>query len=121
MFANRTHVRIANISRQIEGETMTFCMHRGRTISYRLLGQSTKPLLVLAHPLGMTQGIWDEMLPALLEAFQVLTWDLPGHGASSAWPEDNGAIEAEDLAQEAITLRSEERRVGKECRSRGGR
>lgn len=85
---------------------MTFCMHKGRTISYRLLGQSTNPLLVLAHPLGMTQGIWDEMLPALLEAFQVLTWDLPGHGASSAWPEDNGTIEAEDLAQEAITLAS---------------
>src|SRR5690606_30764635 len=35
-----------------------------------------------------------------------LTWDLPGHGASSAWPEDNGAIEAEHLAQEAITLAS---------------
>ena len=85
---------------------MTFCMHKGRTINYRLLGQSNKPLLVLAHPLGMTQGIWDDMLPALLDDFQVITWDLPGHGASSAWPEDAGPIEAEDLAQEAITLAS---------------
>ena len=83
---------------------MTFCMHKGRTISYRLLGDANHPLLVLAHPLGMTQGIWDDMLPALLEQFQVLTWDLPGHGASSAWPTDGGNIEAEDLAQEAITL-----------------
>lgn len=85
---------------------MTFCTHKGRTISYRLLGAANKPLLVLAHPLGMTQGIWDDMLPALLEDFQVLTWDLPGHGASSAWPEDSQTIEAEDLAQEALTLAS---------------
>lgn len=83
---------------------MTFCMHNGRTISYRLLGQANKPLLVLAHPLGMTQAIWDDMLPALLPQFRVLTWDLPGHGASSAWPQASAAIEAEDLAQEALML-----------------
>lgn len=83
---------------------MAFCTHNGRTISYRLLGQANKPLLVLAHPLGMTQGIWDDMLPGLLTQFRVLTWDLPGHGASSAWPQTSVAIEAEDLAQEALTL-----------------
>jgi len=83
---------------------MTFCAHQGRTISYRLLGQPESPLLVLAHPLGMTQGIWDDMLPELLSRFRVLTWDLPGHGASSAWPDDRDAIEAEDLAQEALML-----------------
>jgi len=83
---------------------MAFCTHNGRTISYRLLGEANNPLLVLAHPLGMTQGIWDDMLPALLTQFRVLTWDLPGHGASSAWPEDSSAIEAEDLAQEALML-----------------
>lgn len=83
---------------------MTFCIHQGRTISYRLLGKSSNPLLMLAHPLGMTQGIWDDMLPELLGRFRVLTWDLPGHGASSAWPDDNDAIDAEDLAQEALML-----------------
>ncbi|WP_185266669.1 alpha/beta fold hydrolase [Halopseudomonas xiamenensis] len=83
---------------------MAFCTHNGRTISYRLLGQANKPLLVLAHPLGMTQAIWDDMLPALLTQFRVLTWDLPGHGASSAWPQASAAIEAEDLAQEALML-----------------
>ncbi|MEJ6655960.1 MAG: alpha/beta fold hydrolase [Pseudomonas sp.] len=83
---------------------MTFCTHNGRTISYRLLGQTSNPLLVLAHPLGMTQGIWDDMLPELLGKFRVLTWDLPGHGASSAWAEGSDAIEAEDLAQEALSL-----------------
>ncbi|WP_193073286.1 alpha/beta fold hydrolase [Pseudomonas sp. FME51] len=83
---------------------MNFCTHNGRTISYRLLGQASNPLLVLAHPLGMTQGIWDDMLPELLGKFRVLTWDLPGHGASSAWAEGSDAIEAEDLAQEALSL-----------------
>lgn len=83
---------------------MSFVNHNGRTICYRLLGDSEKPLLVLAHPLGMTQGVWDDMLPALLGKFRVLTWDLPGHGASSAWPEHAGEITPDDLAQEALTL-----------------
>lgn len=83
---------------------MAFLKHNGRTICYRLLGDKDKPLLVLAHPLGMTQGVWDDMLPALLDRFRVLTWDLPGHGASAAWPEDSDRITPEDLAQEALTL-----------------
>ena len=45
---------------------MAFLKHDGRTVCYRLLGDSNKPLLMLAHPLGMTQGVWDDMLPALL-------------------------------------------------------
>lgn len=83
---------------------MAFIKQNGRTICYRLLGDRVKPLLILAHPLGMTQGVWDEMLPALLEKFQVLTWDLPGHGASSRWPEESDEITPENLAQEAIAL-----------------
>lgn len=83
---------------------MAFLKHNGRTICYRLLDDSTKPLLVLAHPLGMTQGVWDDMLPALLGKFRILTWDLPGHGASAGWPNQSGEITPEDLAQEAIAL-----------------
>ncbi|MAZ06036.1 alpha/beta fold hydrolase [Marinobacter sp. SS8-8] len=83
---------------------MAFLKHRNRTICYRLLGDSEKPLIILAHPLGMTQGVWDDMLPALLGKFRVLTWDLPGHGASSSWPEESDEIKPEDLAQEAIAL-----------------
>ncbi|MEX2474713.1 alpha/beta fold hydrolase [Marinobacter sp.] len=83
---------------------MAFLKHKGRTLCYRLLGDSTKPLLILAHPLGMTQGVWDDMLPALLDKFRVLTWDLPGHGTSAAWPEASDQITPEDLAQEALTL-----------------
>jgi 3-oxoadipate enol-lactonase len=83
---------------------MAFLKHNGRTICYRLLGDSAKPMLLMAHPLGMTQGVWDDMLSTLLGKFRVLTWDLPGHGASSAWPEDSSQITPEDLAQEALAL-----------------
>ncbi|PHQ15434.1 alpha/beta fold hydrolase [Marinobacter profundi] len=83
---------------------MAFLKHNGRTICYRLLGDAEKPLLVLAHPLGMTQGVWDDMLPMLLPRFRVLTWDLPGHGASSAWNPISDAIQPEDLAGEALAL-----------------
>lgn len=86
---------------------MAFLNLDGRPVCYRLLGNSEKPLLVLAHPLGMTQGVWDDMLPALLQYFRVLTWDLPGHGASSAWPEDAGDITPDDLANEALFLAQE--------------
>ncbi len=83
---------------------MAFLKHNGRTICYRLLGDSNKPLLLLAHPLGMTQGVWDDMIPSLLSKFQLLTWDLPGHGASADWPEESAEITPEDLAQEALAL-----------------
>lgn len=83
---------------------MSFAKINQRTVAYRLLGDTDKPLLVLAHPLGMTQAVWDDMLPALLGKFRVLTWDLPGHGASSAWPADAGDITPENLAQEALAL-----------------
>ena len=83
---------------------MAFLKHNGRTVCYRLLGDSAKPLLMLAHPLGMTQAVWDDMIPALLNSFRVLTWDLPGHGASAAWPEASDQIAPEDLAQEALAL-----------------
>ena len=83
---------------------MAFLKHKGRTICYRLLGDNDKPLLILAHALGMTQGAWDEVIPGLLSKFRILTWDLPGHGGSAAWPEASEQISAEDLAAEALPM-----------------
>ena len=39
---------------------MSFLEHQGRTLCYRLLGDPAKPLMLLAHPLGMNQTVWDE-------------------------------------------------------------
>ncbi|MDI5890331.1 alpha/beta fold hydrolase [Halomonas rhizosphaerae] len=81
---------------------MAFLNINGRSVAYRLLGAEANPLVMLAHPLGMSQAVWDDVLPALLPRYRVLTWDLPGHGASQAWGE--GAIVPADLAAEALAL-----------------
>ncbi|MBF8222972.1 alpha/beta fold hydrolase [Halomonas sp. 328] len=81
---------------------MAFLNIEGRSVAYRLLGATANPLVVLAHPLGMSQAVWDDLLPMLLPRYRVLTWDLPGHGASQAWGE--GAITPTDLAAEALAL-----------------
>ncbi|MCG7602272.1 alpha/beta fold hydrolase [Halomonas sp. McH1-25] len=83
---------------------MAFLDVNGRSVAYRLLGAEALPLLVLAHPLGMTQAVWDDLLPVLLPRYRVLTWDLPGHGASAAWPEAGGEITPASLAAEALAL-----------------
>lgn len=62
---------------------MEFFDHDGRLLGYRLLGAEDAPLVVLAHPLGMSQSVWDGVLATLLQRQRVLTWDLPGHGASA--------------------------------------
>ena len=63
---------------------MAFLNINGRNVAYRLLGSEANPLVVLAHPLGMNQTVWDDILPRLLPRYRMLTWDLPGHGASQA-------------------------------------
>ncbi|WP_165789563.1 alpha/beta fold hydrolase [Billgrantia endophytica] len=83
---------------------MAFLTIEGRSVAYRLLGAEALPLVVLAHPLGMTQAVWDDVLPMLLPRYRVLTWDLPGHGASQAWPADGGGITPAALAREALAL-----------------
>lgn len=81
---------------------MAFHTINGGSVAYRLLGSESNPLVMMAHPLGMSQAVWDDLLPALLPRFRVLTWDLPGHGASAAV---NGKqITPADLAAEALVL-----------------
>ncbi|CAD5248099.1 MULTISPECIES: alpha/beta fold hydrolase [Halomonadaceae] len=81
---------------------MAFHTINGRSVAYRLLGAEVNPLVVLAHPLGMSQAVWDDVIPALLPRYRVLTWDLPGHGASQAVSGEQ--ITPADLAAEALAL-----------------
>lgn len=81
---------------------MAFHSINGRSVAYRLLGSEVNPLVVLAHPLGMSQAVWDDVIPALLPRYRVLTWDLPGHGASQAV--SGAQITPADLAAEALAL-----------------
>ncbi|MCW4150808.1 alpha/beta fold hydrolase [Halomonas sp. 18H] len=81
---------------------MAFHSINGRSVAYRLLGAEVNPLVVLAHPLGMSQAVWDDVIPALLPRYRVLTWDLPGHGASQAVSGEQ--ITPADLAAEVLAL-----------------
>ncbi|UTD56668.1 alpha/beta fold hydrolase [Halomonas sp. MS1] len=81
---------------------MAFHTINGRSVAYRLLGSDVNPLIVLAHPLGMSQAVWDDIIPALLPRYRMLTWDLPGHGASQA--ASGAQITPADLAAEALAL-----------------
>ncbi|NYS62115.1 alpha/beta fold hydrolase [Vreelandella salicampi] len=81
---------------------MAFATINGRGIAYRLLGSEANPLVVLAHPLGMSQAVWDDVIPALLPRYRVLTWDLPGHGASQAVT--GAQTTPADLVAEALAL-----------------
>ena len=81
---------------------MAFHTINGRSVAYRLLGAEVNPLIVLAHPLGMSQAVWDDVIPLLLSRYRVLTWDLPGHGASQAVSGEQ--ITPADLAAEALAL-----------------
>ncbi|SDL37254.1 3-oxoadipate enol-lactonase [Modicisalibacter muralis] len=80
---------------------MAFLEIDGRSVAYRDVGSQTAPLVILAHPLGMTQAVWDDTVAVLTGRYRVITWDLPGHGASAPRV---GEIRAEQLAAEALTL-----------------
>lgn len=81
---------------------MAFHTINGRSVAYRLLGAAANPLIVLAHPLGMSQAVWDNVIPVLLPRYRVLTWDLPGHGASQAVTGEQ--LTPADLAAEVLAL-----------------
>lgn len=53
---------------------------------YTLTGQSGAPVIVLVHGLGLTHETWTSHLPALEADYQVLNYDLYGHGASASPP-----------------------------------
>jgi pimeloyl-ACP methyl ester carboxylesterase len=46
------------------------------------------PPLVLLHALGSSRAVWDPVVPALAERFDVLAVDLPGFGDSAPLPPD---------------------------------
>jgi 3-oxoadipate enol-lactonase len=70
-------------------------------VHYELTGSSDSPVLVLAGPLGTTLEIWDPLVEALAERFQVLRYDHRGHGRS---PAPGGSFSIVDLAVDAAAL-----------------
>ena len=53
--------------------------------AYELHGQG--PAVVLVHGMGLNRAMWQWLVPALIPHFQVLTFDLLGHGESGNPPD----------------------------------
>jgi 3-oxoadipate enol-lactonase len=62
-------------------------------------GSPGAPVLLLSNSLGSTIHMWDLVLPRLAEHFQVVRYDLRGHGGSPVPP---GPYELDDLVDDAI-------------------
>jgi 3-oxoadipate enol-lactonase / 4-carboxymuconolactone decarboxylase len=72
-----------------------------RRLFYRLEGSQGRPVLVLSHSIGADHAMWAPQVPDLLSRFQVLRYDIRGHGASDA---PQGDYSIEELGREALGL-----------------
>jgi 3-oxoadipate enol-lactonase/4-carboxymuconolactone decarboxylase len=68
---------------------------------YRLEGKAGRPVLTLSHSIGCDHGMWESQIADLLPHFQVLRYDVRGHGASDAPP---GPYSVEQLGRDLLGL-----------------
>jgi 3-oxoadipate enol-lactonase / 4-carboxymuconolactone decarboxylase len=80
---------------------MPFATIDNHRLFYRLEGKACAPVLVLSHSIGTDHGMWAQQCEDLLPYFQVLRYDIRGHGASDA-PE--GEYSIEQLGRDVIGL-----------------
>jgi 3-oxoadipate enol-lactonase len=70
-------------------------------IAYRLDGTAQAPVVMLSHSLAATMDMWKPQLPVLTKDYRVLSYDMRGHGDSSA---PHGAYDFPMLAGDVIGL-----------------
>lgn len=63
---------------------MPFATHRAARIYWRLQGRDEAPVIVLLHGIGTDHGLFDQIVPLLIDDFRLLRIDIRGHGASDA-------------------------------------
>ncbi|MGH6926724.1 MAG: alpha/beta fold hydrolase, partial [Dongiaceae bacterium] len=56
----------------------------GIEIAYRMDGPAQAPVVMLSHSLATTMDMWKPQLPVLARDCRVLSYDMRGHGDSSA-------------------------------------
>jgi len=73
----------------------------GIQMNYELSGKKGAPVVVLGHSLASSLVMWNPQMDALNPHFQVLRYDIRGHGTSDA---PSGAYTLELLGEDAIGL-----------------
>lgn len=63
------------------GTSSPLAIHLGT--HYQLYGEASKPTIVLVHGVGLDHTMWQNQVRSLALNYQVLTYDLEGHGLSS--------------------------------------
>ena len=70
-------------------------------INYELSGKKNAPVVVLSHSLSSSLLMWNPQMDALNPYFQILRYDIRGHGGSDA---PSGAYTLELLGKDVIKL-----------------
>jgi 3-oxoadipate enol-lactonase len=73
----------------------------GIQMNYELSGRKENPIVMLSHSLGSSLVMWDPQMKALESVFQVLRYDIRGHGKSEA---PSGHYTLELLGKDGIAL-----------------
>jgi 3-oxoadipate enol-lactonase len=73
----------------------------GIQMNLEVSGKKRTSVVILSHSLGCSLTMWDPQMDALEPHFQVLRYDIRGHGRSEAPP---GPYTPELLAKDAIAL-----------------
>jgi 3-oxoadipate enol-lactonase len=70
-------------------------------INYKMTGREGAPVVMLSHSLASSMVMWNPQLTSLEANFQVLRYDMRGHGDSEA---PDGAYTLELLVDDAVAL-----------------
>jgi 3-oxoadipate enol-lactonase len=73
----------------------------GIEIEYRVDGRVKAPAILLSHSLATHMGMWQPQLPVLARDYLVVSYDMRGHGQTTAAP---GPYDFAMLARDAIGL-----------------
>ncbi len=80
---------------------MPFVTVDGIRIFYRLEGKAGATPLILSHSIGADHAMWTQQVEALAPYFQILRYDVRGHGASDA---PKGEYSIEQLGRDALAV-----------------
>lgn len=69
------------------------------------LNEAEPPKLVVIHGWGLHGGVWDDVMPALLQHFEVTVVDLPGMGRSPVY---SGEYDLDYLLQQVLDVAPEQ-------------